>query len=131
MWFNRNKDDNPAIKPTAGAQAEAQAEAYLLRQGLITRAKNYRVKQGEIDLIMMHGDTLVFVEVRLRTNPYFTSAAETVDYRKQQKMIKTAQQFLQQHRLTDKVACRFDVIAIDNKPNDPSAIQWIKNAFGT
>lgn len=131
MWFKCNKDDPPAIKPTAGAQAEAQAEAYLLKQGMVTRMKNYRTKVGEIDLIMMQGDILVFVEVRLRTNPRFSSAAETVDYRKQQKIIKTAQQFLQQHRLTDRVPCRFDVIAIDNTSSDPSTIQWIKNAFST
>lgn len=135
MWFNRNKDDRPATTTTntttanRGAQAEAQAEAYLVQQGLVTRAKNYRAKQGEIDLIMTQGETLVFVEVRLRTNPYFTTAAETVDYRKQQKMIKTAQQFLLQQRLMDKVPCRFDVIAIDNTPKDPNSIQWIKNAF--
>lgn len=133
MWFNRSKDDrhNTTDQTTAtrGAQAEAQAESYLIQQGLVTRAKNYRAKQGEIDLIMTHDDTLVFVEVRLRTNPYFSSAAETVDYRKQQKMIRTAQQFLLQQRLTDKVPCRFDVIAINNTPKDPNSIEWIKNAF--
>jgi len=130
MWFNRNKEERNTTTTNSGALAEAQAEAYLQQHGLVTRVKNYRAKQGEIDLIMTQGDTLVFVEVRLRTNPYFTSAAETVDYRKQQKMIKTAQQFLLQQRLTDKVPCRFDVIAIDNTPNKPNSIQWIQNAFG-
>lgn len=129
MWFNRSKDEHTSTTASSGVLAEAQAEAYLQQQGLVTRVKNYRAKQGEIDLIMTQGDTLVFVEVRLRTNPYFTSAAETVDYRKQQKMIKTAQQFLLQQRLIDKVPCRFDVIAIDHKSPDQSAIQWIKNAF--
>lgn len=131
-----NKDvatNNPAPNHlTLGVRAEEQAETFLQQQGLITRAKNYRCKSGEIDLIMLHknpkGITWVFVEVRLRTNKRFAPAAETVDYRKQQKIIKTAMWFLQQQRLYDKVACRFDVVALDQTGTAP-AIQWIQNAF--
>lgn len=116
-----------------GAQAEAQAETFLHQQGLVTRAKNYRCKLGEIDLIMLQktaqGNCFVFVEVRLRTNKRFAPAVETVDYRKQQKIIRTATRFLQEQRLFDKVACRFDVIALDQTGTAPP-IQWIQNAFG-
>lgn len=118
---------------TIGANAEAQAEAYLHEQGLATRIKNYRCKLGEIDLIMLQktarGTTFVFVEVRLRTNKRFAPAVETVDYRKQQKIIRTASRFLQEQRLFDKVACRFDVVALDQTGTAPP-IQWIQNAFG-
>lgn len=139
--FKRDKDDatsansNTTINNTIsiGAQAEARAEAFLQQQGLITRAKNYRCKLGEIDLIMLHkttqGTCLVFVEVRLRTNKRFAPAVETVDYRKQQKIIRTATRFLQEQRLFDKVACRFDVVALDQTGTAPP-IQWIQNAFG-
>ncbi|WP_331345435.1 YraN family protein [Cellvibrio sp. UBA7661] len=133
---NRDKDATPSDSPThltLGVQAETQAEAFLHQQGLITRMKNYRCKLGEIDLIMLHkntrGTTWVFVEVRLRTNKRFAPAIETVDYRKQQKIIKTAMRFLQEQRLYDKVACRFDVIALDQTGTAPP-IQWIQNAFG-
>jgi putative endonuclease len=112
-------------KDNAGAQAENRAEAWLLQQGLVKRAKNYRCKLGEIDLIMMHDDTLVFIEVRLRSHRQFANAAESVTINKQQKIIKTAQYFLQEHQLTDKVNCRFDVIAFSDN-GDPD---WIKNAF--
>ena len=133
--FKRDKDDAAPAHNTIsiGAQAEAQAEAYLQQQGLVTRTKNYRCKLGEIDLIMLEktaqGTCFVFVEVRLRTNKRFAPAVETVDYRKQQKIIRTATRFLQEQRLFDKVACRFDVIALDQTGTAPP-IQWIQNAFG-
>jgi putative endonuclease len=122
---------------TLGAAAEAQAEAFLIQQGMVTRTRNYRCKLGEIDLIMLQkntrnaaDNTLVFVEVRLRTNKRFAPALETVDYRKQQKIIKTAMCFLQEQKLYDKIRCRFDVIALDQTGTAPP-IQWIQNAFGT
>jgi putative endonuclease len=133
--FKRDKDDATTATNTIsiGAQAEAQAEAFLQQQGLVTRTKNYRCKLGEIDLIMLQktalGNCFVFVEVRLRTNKRFAPAVETVDYRKQQKIIRTATRFLQEQRLFDKVACRFDVIALDQTGTAPP-IQWIQNAFG-
>ena len=132
--FTRNKDDaEPHNNISIGAQAEAQAEAFLQQQGLVTRSKNYRCKLGEIDLIMLQktarGTCFVFVEVRLRTNKRFAPAVETVDYRKQKKIIRTATRFLQEHKLFDKVACRFDVIALDQTGTAPP-IQWIQNAFG-
>lgn len=134
---NSNKDAaTPGIDTSViiGATAEHYAEQYLHQQGLITRTRNYRCKLGEIDLIMLEknpgGNTLVFVEVRLRTNKRFAPALETVDYRKQQKIIKTAQRFLQEHKLYDKIACRFDVIALDQTGTAPP-VQWIKNAFTT
>jgi len=114
---------------TTGELAEARAETFLVQQGLVKRAKNYRCKLGEIDLIMQHDiaheTTLVFVEVRLRTHAGFANAAESVTYRKQQKIIKTAQYYLQQYGLTDKANCRFDVIAFSDNGNP----EWIKDAF--
>lgn len=143
--FKRDKDDTTMANTdnnihnsihntiSIGAQAEVQAEAFLHQQGLVTRTKNYRCKLGEIDLIMLQktarGTCVVFVEVRLRTNKRFAPAIETVDYRKQRKIIRTATRFLQEQRLFDKVACRFDVIALDQTGTAPP-IQWIQNAFG-
>lgn len=135
MVFQKDKDVGVTASTTIaiGANAEAQAEAFLHEQGLVTRTKNYRCKLGEIDLIMLQktglGTTFVFVEVRLRTNKRFAPAVETVDYRKQQKIIRTATRFLQEQRLFDKVACRFDVVALDQTGTTPP-IQWIQNAFG-
>ena len=74
---------------------------------------------------MRQGDELVFVEVRLRSHRQFANAAESVTPAKQRKIIKTAQLYLQQHQLTDKINCRFDVIAFGDN-TDP---EWIKDAF--
>lgn len=121
MFFTQKPD----AEKTSGERAEARAEVFLVQQGLVKRTKNYRCKLGEIDLIMQHADMLVFVEVRLRTHQAFASAAESVTIRKQQKIIKAAQYYLQEYQLTDKANCRFDVIAF----SDNGAPEWIKDAF--
>lgn len=125
MFFKRSSPSEKTAKISAGAVAEQRAEIFLQEKGLVIREKNYRCKLGEIDLIMQHGDSLVFVEVRLRTHQAFAGAAESVTIRKQQKIIKTAQYYLQQHQLTDKAHCRFDVIAF----GENTTPEWIKDAF--
>jgi putative endonuclease len=111
-----------------GQEAETRAAQFLQNQGLQLIERNFRCKLGEIDLIMKDQSTLVFVEVRLRSNRFFTQAAESVNWHKQRKLIKAAQFYLQQHKVVDSVPCRFDVIAIENNLINPS--NWIKNAFG-
>jgi len=109
-------------KQKAGDKAETQACQYLEQQGLKLLTSNYRCKCGEIDLIMQHDQTLVFVEVRCRADSRFGSAAESVDRRKQHKIIKTAQYYLQQQRRD--FACRFDVVALTS-----GTLNWIPDAF--
>lgn len=121
----RNKALSSVQDKNIGADAEKRAETYLTAKGLVKLEQNYRCKLGEIDLIMQHEETLVFVEVRLRSHQAFANAAESVTIRKQQKIIYAAQHYLQQHRLTDKAVCRFDVIGFC-KNGDP---EWIQNAF--
>ena len=126
-----SNDKDVGTEPTKnrGQAAETYAEAFLKRQGLMTQHKNYRCKLGEIDLIMTQGNSLIFVEVRLRNNRHFSSAAESVDYRKQKKIIKTAQYFLLKMNLLDKVPCRFDVIAFNSCHPETEIPEWIKDAF--
>lgn len=108
-----------------GAQAEQLAAQYLQRQGLKLIVQNYRGRFGEIDLIMRDGTTLVFIEVRLRRNADFGGAAGSIDTRKQQRIINTAQQYLAS--LARTPPCRFDVVLMaDAKGAD---MQWLKNAF--
>jgi putative endonuclease len=125
VFFSKTPREPIPRTSGAGALAEARAETFLLQQGLVKRAQNYRCKLGEIDLIMQHNTTLVFIEVRLRSHTGFASAAESVTVRKQQKIIRTAQHYLQQHQLTDTANCRFDVIAFGDNGNP----EWIKDAF--
>lgn len=111
---------------SSGTATETRAEQFLQQQGLVTLTKNYRSKLGEIDLIMMQNDEIIFVEVRLRSHRQFASAAESVSSGKQRKIIQTAHCYLQQHQLTEKANCRFDVIAFSDSHSDP---EWIQNAF--
>ena len=108
-----------------GAQAEQLAAQYLQQQGLKLIVQNYRGRFGEIDLIMQDGTALVFIEVRLRRNADFGGAAASIDTRKQQRIIHTAQQYLAS--LARTPPCRFDVVLMgDAKGED---MQWLKNAF--
>lgn len=105
-----------------GRAAEQQAKRLLAKQGMQFIASNVHAKGGEIDLIMQDGDTLVFVEVRHRTQGV-EQALESIDRRKQKRIINAAKQYLQQ--LPQWPPCRFDVVAI---ATDESPI-WIKAAF--
>ena len=123
----------PANKP--GDLAEKQAWEFLLKQGMSSVARNYHCRYGEIDIITLDINVLVFTEVRLRTNSKWGSGAETVDRRKQKKIIITAQHFLQQYKKYRRCDCRFDVIAASYKTDYPGDntvqfdLNWIPNAF--
>lgn len=108
---------------------ERLAARHLQQQGLKLITGNYRTKAGELDLVMQDLQTLVFVEVRYRRHDGWASAEESVTLSKQRKIRKAAAQYLQQQKLTDKVDCRFDVVAI-NGTLTPPRVNWIQNAFG-
>lgn len=112
----------------AGARAEAAACDYLQGRGLQLVERNYRCRQGEIDLIMRDGEYTVFVEVRYRRNSDFCTSAETVDGRKQRKLISAASHYLQQHPRLMQRPARFDVIAMSRQADGPQ-IEWIQDAF--
>ncbi len=112
-----------------GKQAEELASQYLQKQNLTLITQNYHCRRGEIDLIMQDQQTLVFVEVRYRKNARFGSALESIDYRKQTKIITTAEHYLLQSE-DDYFDYRFDVSAIrPTHHSDEAEITWIKNAF--
>ncbi|QSA97051.1 YraN family protein [Methylococcus sp. EFPC2] len=119
------KPDGPAHL-VAGRRAEDEALAYLQAHGLKLIERNYRCRQGEIDLVMEEGNGLVFVEVRYRADPRYGSALESVGGRKRTRLIAAASHYLATHR-ADRPA-RFDVIGL--QPEDGKiSTQWIKNAF--
>ena len=107
-----------------GADAEQIAATYLQQQGLALITSNYHCRFGEIDLIMREGKTLVFVEVRMRSNASFGGAGMSITPSKQHKLARTAEHYLQQH---GSVACRFDVILM-TKPSTED-VEWVRNAF--
>src|SRR5262245_60043324 len=111
-----------------GQHAEQQACQFLTNQGLKLVAKNFRTRCGEIDLIMRDEQKLVFIEVRYRKQGGYGSSADSISTLKQKRLIKSAAYYLQKHRLSHKIASRFDVIAID-KTKEKNSITWIKDAF--
>lgn len=119
---------NHDSKRQSGAAAESQACDYLQQQGLQLIDRNYHCRQGEIDLIMLDGSCTVFVEVRYRRNSLFGSAAESVDPRKQKKIITTASHYLQQHSKLAQQPARFDVVSMSAQ-GQQTDIDWIQDAF--
>lgn len=109
----------------SGKQAEQLACDYLQRQGLTLVTRNFHCRRGEIDLIMLDGQTLVFIEVRYRRNAYHGSALESITKAKQSRIITTAQHYLMQSGSQHN--CRFDAVAITAE--QPDQIVWIRDAF--
>lgn len=109
-----------------GARAEALAEAFLREQGLKLLSRNFNVRGGELDLVMDHAGTTVFVEVRLRSHQGFASALESVTASKQRKLQLAAQHYLAQNSQRQNTPCRFDVIAYTDLAQPP---QWLQAAF--
>jgi len=115
-------------RKTTGDHAEQLACRFLQQRGLQLLSRNYRCKGGEIDLVMQHGDSLVFVEVRYRHRTAFGTPAETVSSRKQARIIHCAQCYLSQHRAWNRAA-RFDVVCIAGGLQR-HRVEWLPDAFG-
>lgn len=112
-----------------GDSAEDRALAHLQQQGLRLLRRNYRLAGGprrhgaEIDLILRAPDgTLVFVEVRARSDAAHGGAAGSVSAAKRQRIVRAAQHYLM--GLAVEPPCRFDVVAIDGDD-----LQWLQGAF--
>ena len=116
-------------KQLSGQLAEDYAQRHLQQQGLRLLCRNWACRSGELDLVMLDGDTVVFVEVRYRRHAAWGGALESVDLRKQQKLIKAAQLFLQKESRWARHPCRFDVVAIGAAASDAGKPNWIQNAF--
>ncbi len=125
MAFVKSKDAEKSL----GNRGELAAERYLLKLGYIILFRGYEDKFGEIDLIAVDLDTIVFVEVKTRSTDDAGNPAEAVDAAKQMHLTKTGIGFLKWHRLTE-YAARFDVVAILGEPSADSAeIKHYINAF--
>ncbi len=111
-----------------GQWAENLAHIFLCEQGLQAVERNFRSKRGEIDLVMLDHDILVFVEVRYRKNQCYGGSLESINARKQQRILITADYYLYSHRWAQQHACRFDVVLLSGAIDNPQ-LQWIMDAF--
>ena len=114
---------------TFGRMAEDLALRYLQRQQLTLLERNFRSRFGEIDLIMRENNTIIFVEVRARKTDAFLHPAESVDYRKRDRIRKTSQVYMHKTAAWNRFDMRFDVIALTGSTGPGMKIDWIKAAF--
>lgn len=112
-----------------GAHWENQALEYLSSSGLKLLTENFRCRMGEIDLVMLDQDCLVFVEVRYRKSNRFASAACSIDRHKQRRLARAAAMFLGRHPQYRDHVVRFDVVAFDATPDNQCTLQWLQDAF--
>jgi putative endonuclease len=121
-------DNQTGTTSERGLRGEGHAESYLQRQGLATLARNYRCRQGEIDLVMRDGEVLVFVEVRYRDSTQFGQPLETIGSRKRARLIAAASVYLQREAAYADLACRFDAVGLTGPLRQPE-VEWVKDAF--
>jgi putative endonuclease len=111
-----------------GDAFEARACQYLEQEGLTVLARQLACPRGEIDLVLRHGHTLVFVEVRARAHASHGGAAASITAHKQSRLIHTAKWYLS--ALSNRFfagstpACRIDVITFDL-----GHLQWLQDAI--
>lgn len=98
-------------KKEIGDYGEDKASEYLFNKGYRIITKNFRTKSGEIDIVAIQRNILVFIEVKTRKNDSFCSAREAVTLSKQSKIKKTAKEFIVQNNIPYK-EIRFDVIEV-------------------
>ncbi len=114
-----------SARQRAGSAAEQRALDYLTARGLRLVARNFRVRVGELDLVLQDRDELVFVEVRQRASAAWGGAAASVTPAKQARVRRAAQVFLAQHCGPGRwPPMRFDVVAIEG-----GQLHWIPGAF--
>jgi putative endonuclease len=111
-----------------GRDGEERAATFLAAQGLTILARNVRSSAGEIDLVALDGDTLVFCEIRTRRSRGQGGALESVTPAKQRQVIRVAEWFLARHPAFATRPIRFDVVAIDFRDAVP-AIEHVRDAF--
>lgn len=111
-------------KREKGAQKEEQVCACLLSEGVKIVERNFRNRQGEIDIIGYDGDYLVFFEVKFRSGESRGNAAEAVGFAKQRNICRVADYYRAMHHCPEDTPIRFDVVAVDGE-----RVNWIRDAF--
>ncbi|MDO4878691.1 MAG: YraN family protein [Neisseria sp.] len=109
-----------------GRAAEDAALAYLSAQGCVLLARNWHCPYGEIDLIMRHGDTIAFIEVKYRRTPAYGGAAYSITPAKLAKITRSAELYLLQNHQNGDCPCRIDAVLIEG--GGPPV--WYRNITG-
>ena len=108
-----------------GRWGERRAELYYRLRGYRIEARNFRTRQGEIDLIARKGDTLVFIEVKTRGANAIAAPCEAVGHAKQRRLLLAAGAYLAMRG--EDCFTRFDVVEVS--AGRPFGVHCIENAF--
>lgn len=111
-----------------GRRGEDLAAEQLQRQGLVVLDRNWRCREGELDILATDGRTLVVCEVKTRTGRGYGSPAEAVTLEKQQRIRRLASRWLAARRVA-WCPLRFDVIAIECPPGREPVLRHVVGAF--
>ncbi len=123
------KNTNTLYKKQCGNQGEELATQYLLENGYQIVKRNFKFgREGEIDIIANHNNTLVFIEVKTRTNHSFGDPIEQISQRKRKNWYHAAKGFLYVNKISNQ-ECRFDAIIIDLSKDAKEQILHIQNAM--
>ena len=119
----------PTPRQRIGELGEDAAANHLRSRGFVVLRRNYHSRYGEIDIIARDAQTLLFVEVKARSEAMWGTPAQAVTPEKQRKIILTAERYLLENPL--ELQPRFDVAEIFlDSGGRPVKLRWIKNAFG-
>lgn len=115
-------------KRAIGQMGEEAVCRFLEQKGAEIICRNYTIRGGEIDIIARQSDILLFVEVKTRRPNALQSGAAAVDYKKQQRMIRTAEQYLLTHE-DALMQTRFDVAEVEYSGSFVRRIHYLEGAF--
>jgi putative endonuclease len=116
-------------RDTLGRRGEDEAAKYLRSIGYRIVSQRERVLRGDIDLVALDGRTVVFVEVRTRSDTLHGHPAETVGQRKQRRVAELANAYIRRHRLED-CSVRIDVVTVTfDAPDGRPVVEHFQNAF--
>lgn len=111
-----------------GLWGENKAVEFLKAKNYTILVRNYHSRFGEIDIIARKQNTIIFVEVKTRKNTAFGFPAEFVDYKKQQKIMKTAQLYINDN-FNAEFDYRFDIIEVFHYDDNKVNFNHLKGAF--
>ena len=126
--LSKNLSDEKKTAVSIGWAGEETAVKILKKHGYKIIERNYRTRQGEIDIIAKDGEYTCFVEVKFRKNDDFGVPGDFIDERKQQKIIKTAQYYAVKKGIYD-TPMRFDAVLITAEKGKKVNAEVIKDAF--
>jgi putative endonuclease len=129
MGWLLNRSKLLADRKKLGQWGERRCESFLKKKGFKKLARSFFCRSGEIDLIMVDADgSIVFVEVKTKTDESFSPPEDSVTYSKKEKLLRTARYFLTTHKIENR-PFRFDIVTIILGQKGRPQIKHYENAF--